>query len=1294
MTRRLRTGRRRDLQTAKAPLHIAQGNVGKGSAQHTAFLQLCWVQKADIILVQEPWVSIDGQCKINTHPGYNTYVPVDSWSTTEDRPRVMTYVRKGNRMDVQQLKPWQSRDLLAIEADGITIVNVYKPDGARPRALQLLYDFIPPPNCIIGGDFNSYYELWEPGVTTHNDGNGIANWAESNGLAFIGQIGVPTSRAGHVIDLTFSDIPFASARATDDLLVAKDHSAILITVPRQHIPRPPRTTISVPDEKLETFAGLVGLGVTELPYISTNAMPEEIDQHTEHILKALVAALDTAGTKSGSKGHNAPWWTEKCQQALTRLRRAKRNIGSEELWKNCEERREFLGTVRREKLEYWRRVIDAVDSDQDLYKVVNWHKLGPNIKAPALNINGKIIWENTAKADALRETLLERVTDDEDLTDDPFEVPVVPRAQLPWQDHISLEEVTAATINVKSTSPGTDGITVRLLKASWEHIREHIRRLFEACLRTGYHPVPLRTAEVVMLRKPDKKNYTDPRAWRPIALLSCIGKGLERLVARRMARIALQHTVISPQQAGALPTRSATDLLACLVHEIEHALENGMTATAVTLDVKGAFDAALRRRLQLRLRQQGWPTQLIRFIGTFMENRSARIRLEETTTPVHAIKCGLPQGSPVSPILFLLYIADIFLDDPKLRFGYADDIALYRTSPSLEENAELLGKDLTRVMDWGKENKVALDPKKGEVIHFSRRCKGPAKTSAPDIVSSKHNYTIKPTDKPAVRWLGVWFDRRLKFSHHIQERVGKANKLVQHLRNLSNTKRGPPANLLRKAIITCVIPVLLYGAEAWYEGPTKAPQHIAHARLGNVATMQAEGINKIDETIRNAIRAIMPVWKTTPNNTLYRDTGVPTARVALEDARHRFGLRIQAVHKDHPLAARAQREMWKKRFHNRRSAGALKPPQTRLQRASMLPETFPRPRQALGKRLTAAVSVTNNRNKKEAAKEFQQWQKDLPDTHLVAFSDGSQDEKGAVGWGYAIYRDGRKIAQGKGRLGIAEVFDGEAEGARNALKRACQIDAGAQIHICIDNTSVIAGLLGDAPTSSQDAFLEFQEIAQAVAVNVRWAPGHEDIEGNEEADRLAKEGTKMLMGNPSISATYAAAKRKIRETRDRHFRDWWQEALPRHRSYHALDLKTATLKCPRELSLPRGTLHHLLACRSTHGDFQSYHRRFNHKDATKCTCGRIKTPEHLVFCRKVQRLRSQWPQLKKEPQNDREYWTELIRQPERFAAFLEMTRFYEKICPNARTTQTQSRTSESRPRTSQPMETQEQASPS
>ncbi|KAK2684248.1 hypothetical protein QWA68_016962, partial [Fusarium oxysporum] len=66
-----------------------------------------------------------------------------------------------------------------------------------------------------------------------------------------------------------------------------------------------------------------------------------------------------------------------------------------------------------------------------------------------------------------------------------------------------------------------------------------------------------------------------------------------------------------------------------------------------------------------------------------------------------------------------------------------------------------------------------------------------------------------------------------------------------------------------------------------------------------------------------------------------------------------------------------------------------------------------------------------------------------------------------VGWGYAIYRNGKKIHQGKGRLGLAEVFDGEAEGAAHGLIQACRIRPGQVIHVCLDNTSVIQGLIGE-----------------------------------------------------------------------------------------------------------------------------------------------------------------------------------------------------------------------------------------
>ncbi|RKK33449.1 hypothetical protein BFJ69_g18733, partial [Fusarium oxysporum] len=146
----------------------------------------------------------------------------------------------------------------------------------------------------------------------------------------------------------------------------------------------------------------------------------------------------------------------------------------------------------------------------------------------------------------------------------------------------------------------------------WHIIGTHVRRLFEGCLAIGHHPKPFRAAEVVMIAKPGRRDLTNPRAWRPISLLSCLGKGLERLVARRLAWACIHHGVLHPQQAGALPKRSATDLVAALVHDIEEAFARKKVATLVTMDIQGAFDTVLRNRLILRLREQGWPEHLAR----------------------------------------------------------------------------------------------------------------------------------------------------------------------------------------------------------------------------------------------------------------------------------------------------------------------------------------------------------------------------------------------------------------------------------------------------------------------------------------------------------------------------------------------------------------------------------------------------------------------------------------------------------------------------------------------------------
>jgi hypothetical protein len=109
------------------------------------------------------------------------------------------------------------------------------------------------------------------------------------------------------------------------------------------------------------------------------------------------------------------------------------------------------------------------------------------------------------------------------------------------------------------------------------------------------------------------------------------------------------------------------------------------------MDVKGAFDAVLPGRLAYRLREQGWPEYLVRWVYSFATQRTVRIRLDGETGPKTLIRYGLPQVSPISPILFMLYIAPLFwLGKVKRRFGYADDIALLAISKDLQDNCNSL----------------------------------------------------------------------------------------------------------------------------------------------------------------------------------------------------------------------------------------------------------------------------------------------------------------------------------------------------------------------------------------------------------------------------------------------------------------------------------------------------------------------------------------------------------------------------------------------------------------------------
>ena len=112
----------------------------------------------------------------------------------------------------------------------------------------------------------------------------------------------------------------------------------------------------------------------------------------------------------------------------------------------------------------------------------------------------------------------------------------------------------------------------------------------------------------------------------------------------------------------------------------------------------------------------------------------------------------------------------------------------------------------------------------------------------------------KAGQDPALRWLGVWFDRKLKFRRHVSKRTAKARQVAQHIRNLARTKDGPPASSLRKAVTTCVLSSALYGTEAWYAGRTRPSQHKKNGATVEVSTRLGGLVRIVQSVITLAAR--------------------------------------------------------------------------------------------------------------------------------------------------------------------------------------------------------------------------------------------------------------------------------------------------------------------------------------------------------------------------------------------------------------------------------------------------------
>ena len=425
---------------------------------------------------------------------------------------------------------------------------------------------------------------------------------------------------------------------------------------------------------------------------------------------------------------------------------------------------------------------------RDVWKLTSWYKGVRRQTAPPLNRpDGTKAITPEEKADTLFGSLFQPPPE---LENEPGVDPVFPGHNTRSFVDVTEDEVNKALKATTNTSaPGRSGIGYRALKWVWANRPREILLIMQLGLCLGVHHDLWKTATTVILPKPNKPSYSDPRAYRPIQLLECLGKILEKIVASRLSFDIGKHNLVPFEQFGGRSNSSCTDAGMSLVHNIESAWKHGQVVSVLAIDISRFFDNVNHKRLVRIAFEMGFPLPIVRWVSSFISNRRAAIRLDGDLSQPRPIAVGIPQGSPISPVLSIIYAAEVITllkgakictpsGIPLSPRSYVDDYAIMAISNSLQDNIATLSLGLDSVVDTLAHIGMTCNTTKLDLQHFTRR---PSDKEFPSLVVDVYGKRITIAAPKSMRWLGIFFDQRLSFHEHAKIMAARAKTVVNGL---------------------------------------------------------------------------------------------------------------------------------------------------------------------------------------------------------------------------------------------------------------------------------------------------------------------------------------------------------------------------------------------------------------------------------------------------------------------------------------------------------------------------------